>query len=212
MLQGGKSSNLFSKYLKEIITDSYKILDIGTSQKFAKELRPYENWFMNNEYIAAGYMPKMIYGKYNCDCHQDIQKMSFEDSSFDAVLCIEVLEHVANPLKAASEMTRILRTGGKLLLTTPFLTQYHGKRNKGHSPAHESYPDFWRFTHQGLELLFDDFESVEIFPLDGPIEFRLKQISLTNFLGVHFVRKLIDRMDKPSLGRATTRHMIFGIK
>ena len=212
MLQGGKPEQLFSQCLKETIADAHHILDIGTSQRFAKELRPYEHWFKGKEYIAAGYMPQMGYGKYNCDCHQDIHEMSFEDSYFDAVLCIEVLEHVTNPFKAISEIKRVLRSGGKLLLTTPFLAQYHGKKKTGYSPAHESYPDFWRFTHQGLELLFDDFQSVKVFPLDGPIEFRLKQFYLTKYLGIPFVRKMVDWIDRPRLGKATTRQMVFGTK
>jgi 2-polyprenyl-3-methyl-5-hydroxy-6-metoxy-1,4-benzoquinol methylase len=81
---------------------------------------PYEGLFKGKRYIAAGYQPRSAYGAYNCDCHQDIQNMTFADASFDAVLCIEVLEHVANPFATARELARVLRPNGRLLLTTPF--------------------------------------------------------------------------------------------
>ena len=82
--------------------------------------------------------------------------MTFADASFDAVLCIEVLEHVADPFAAARELARVLRPDGRLLLTTPFLYNYHGKRVNVHSPNHESYPDYWRFTKLALSRLLSD--------------------------------------------------------
>lgn len=212
MLQGGKSEALFANYLHETIMPAQNILDIGTSQRFAKELRPYERWFSNKRYIAAGYRPQAIYGQYNCDCHQDIHAMTFQTAAFDAVICIEVLEHVADPFQAVREIKRVLRPGGRLLLTTPFLAPYHGKKRTGYAADHQSYPDFWRFTHQGLAALFADFTSIKIVPLDGPIEMRLKQFYLTRYLGIPWFRGIIDALDRPRVGKATTRHMITGIK
>ena len=86
MLRGGNPEKHFAEALVETVRDSQDILDIGTSQRFAKELRPYEGLFKGKRYIAAGYQPSSAYGAYNCDCHQDIQNMTFADASFDAVL------------------------------------------------------------------------------------------------------------------------------
>ena len=130
-----------------------------------------------------------------------------EDGSFQAVICLEVLEHVRDPFRAAAELRRVLAPGGTLLLTTPFLLQYHGKGGSSHS--HGSYPDFWRFTYQGLQRLFEDFEAVELAALDGPIEFRLKQFYLRRLLGMGPVRRLVDAVDRPRVGKATTRHLLF---
>lgn len=41
------------------------------------------------------------------------------DLHYDAVLCTQVLEHVENPLNVLSEFNRVLRHGGKLLVTVP---------------------------------------------------------------------------------------------
>jgi SAM-dependent methyltransferase len=208
MLQGGKPERAFAKYLRLLLESADSVLDVGTSCRFAKELRPYEALFAGKRYIAAGYEPAMHYGAYNCDCHQDIEAMSFADGSFDAVICLEVLEHVANPFRAAAEIERVLAPGGALLLTVPFLTQYHGKGGSSHS--HEQYPDFWRFTHQGLQKLFERFVQLEIVPLDGPVEFRLKQFYLGRWLGRAPLRRLVDALDRPRTGKATSRHLVFG--
>lgn len=210
MLMGGKPEVEFAERLHQITRTAQDILDIGTSARFAKELRPYESLFDGKQYTAAGYHPSMSYGKYNCDCHQDIEKMTFEDASFDAVICLEVLEHVTNPFQAVAEIKRVLRESGKLLLTVPFMTQYHGKGSQ--SQGHEHYPDFWRFTHEGLQQLFGDFQKIEIIPLDGPIEVRLKQLYCTRLLKISMIRRLIDTVDHRRVGKATSRHMVFGVK
>jgi hypothetical protein len=54
MLRGGKAEKLFARCLEETVQNANDILDIGTSMRFAKELRPYEQLFRKKQYIAAG--------------------------------------------------------------------------------------------------------------------------------------------------------------
>jgi len=42
--------------------------------------------------------------------------LNFEDETFDCVICIEVLEHIPDTQKAVSEMCRVLKKGGKILI------------------------------------------------------------------------------------------------
>ena len=49
----------------------------------------------------------------------DIVASRLPDASFDLVLCSEVIEHIPDPAGALASMHRILRPGGKLLLSTP---------------------------------------------------------------------------------------------
>ena len=50
---------------------------------------------------------------------QDIEHLSFDDMSFDIVICSDVLEHVRLYRNALRELMRVLRPGGALILTVP---------------------------------------------------------------------------------------------
>jgi SAM-dependent methyltransferase len=80
--------------------------------------------------------------------------------SFDTVLCTSVLEHVDNAEAAVGEMVRILRPGGRLLITVPFLY-----------PTHEPPYDFWRTTHWGLRSVLErhGLEVTDVAAQGGPI-------------------------------------------
>jgi SAM-dependent methyltransferase len=53
--------------------------------------------------------------------HQDLQRTSFEDGTFDIIITAEVLEHVPDALAAERELMRILKPGGIYCFTVPFL-------------------------------------------------------------------------------------------
>jgi len=83
------------------------ILDIGCQDLF------FYNLIKNkHEVTLADINPKSELIK-----KEDIQKLSFEDKSFDIVLCQEVLEHLPNPIKAIAELKRVSRE--KIIITVP---------------------------------------------------------------------------------------------
>jgi SAM-dependent methyltransferase len=215
MIKGGRAEKIFSERLASLLSVSNRILDVGTSQRFAKELRPYESWFDGKTYLAAGYEPSLNYGVYNCDLHADIEDLPFLEHQFDAIICLEVLEHVRQPQKAADELLRVLKPGGILLLTTPFLLGYHGKSKQGdqtYSHTHSAYPDFWRFTHEGLLYMFSGFAKTELDVLNGPVETGLTVFNLARWFSNPVLRKLVDCLDRPRLGAQTTRHLVYATK
>jgi SAM-dependent methyltransferase len=59
------------------------------------------------------------------DLVSDITAIPGADASFDAILCSEVLEHVPEPTRALDEFARLLKRGGKLILTAPFASHVH---------------------------------------------------------------------------------------
>lgn len=59
------------------------------------------------------------------DIVSDITSIPVADASFDNVLCTEVFEHIPHPENAVKEFARILRAGGKLILTAPFASYTH---------------------------------------------------------------------------------------
>jgi len=208
-ITAGRPLQVFREGLAKALEGATDVLDIGTEQRFRKELRPIEHWFKRKNYRAAGYRPRMDFGEYNCDLDLDICHIDLPDASFDCVICLEVLEHVGDPFAAANELQRILRPGGFLFLTVPFLHAYHGKMGSK-SAAHDDFPDYWRFTHQGLQRLFGSLSDLEITPLNGPIEFRLRFTPLEKWIDRAPLRGAIDWLDRPRLGGTTTRHMLLG--
>ncbi len=67
------------------------------------------------------------------------------DSSEDLLLCTQVLEHVRAPWVAMREFHRVLKPGGKLLITIPHVWFYH---------PHPG--DYWRVTQEGILALCED--------------------------------------------------------
>lgn len=59
------------------------------------------------------------------DIVSDITSIPVPDASFDAVLCVEVLEHLPEPIKAIKELARVTKPGGTLILTIPFCSMTH---------------------------------------------------------------------------------------
>jgi SAM-dependent methyltransferase len=71
------------------------------------------------------------------------EHLPFANGSFDAALSLNVLEHVRDPFRCATELARVIRPGGKLYASAPFLQPYHGY------PHH-----YYNMTASGLENLF----------------------------------------------------------
>ncbi len=58
--------------------------------------------------------------------HGDVGALPFPDSSFDLILCVEVLRYLVNPQPAIAEMARVLRPGGACLVTAAPLFSVNG--------------------------------------------------------------------------------------
>lgn len=69
--------------------------------------------------------------------------------AFDVVLCEQVLEHVVDPVAAAANLRGLVRPGGSVVVSTPFLIRIH------ELPMFAMY-DYWRFTPRGLRLLLEN--------------------------------------------------------
>lgn len=59
------------------------------------------------------------------DYVSDVASIPAPDASFDVILCTEVLEHVPEPIAALREMARLLRPGGRMLVTAPLGSGLH---------------------------------------------------------------------------------------
>lgn len=155
----------FKEKITKIFTDKKSIIDIGGGLRVVKEKNnrydPKREWIRplisRVDYKILDPVPD-----YNPDIVGDIHKLPFKDRTVDAVICIAVLEHVENPIKACEEMYRVLKPGGYCFIYVPFLFYYHAE--KGY------YGDFWRFTPDSLKYMSRHFSSVEIQSVRGALE------------------------------------------
>ena len=110
------------------------VLDAGAGT------RPYAPFFHRQKYESCD-MPGGFYRQqhdFECFLH-DIPR---PENTYDAVINTQVLEHVPDPLAALKEMNRVLKPGGRLLLTVPLTAPLHG----------EPW-NFFQFTHHGVAQL-----------------------------------------------------------
>ena len=57
-------------------------------------------------------------------CRADLMQLPFSDGSYDRVVCASTLEHLSDPLQAVQEMWRVLKPGGRLLISMD-VANYH---------------------------------------------------------------------------------------
>lgn len=75
----------------------------------------------------------------------DVQSMpQVESSRYDTVVCSEVLEHLPRPADALREIHRVLKPGGRIIVSVPYLSRLH-----------EEPHDFYRYTRHGLTHLLE---------------------------------------------------------
>jgi len=88
----------------------------------------------------------------------DLHDLPFKSGSFDKVVCTQVLEHVDRPDVVLSELGRVIRPGGKIFLSLPFVWHLH----------QEPY-DRYRFSQHALEYLIKRYGLVadSIRPMGG---------------------------------------------
>ncbi len=129
-----------------------KMLDAGCGKM------PYRAYIKNNskitEYIGLDIESALVYEKgVQPDFTWNGITMPFENDSFDTCMATEVLEHCPEPEVFLKEVYRVLKPGGVLFFTVPFLWNLH-----------ETPHDEYRYTPFSLERHFKNsgFTQIEI--------------------------------------------------
>jgi ubiquinone/menaquinone biosynthesis C-methylase UbiE len=120
--------NWIENTLKKIPVGS-KILDAGAGECQFRRFCSHLNYVSQDfgQYTGEGEVGLQTgtWDNTKLDIVSDITDIPVPDGSFDAVMCTEVLEHVPDPVAALKELNRVLRPGGYLLITAPFVSLTH---------------------------------------------------------------------------------------
>jgi SAM-dependent methyltransferase len=114
------------------------ILDVGCGTK------PYRSLFNVRSYTGLEFDTPVARRRNMAEVYYDGGSFPFAAEKFDSVLCNQVLEHVFNPDEFLREISRVLKPGGRLLLTVPFIWD-----------EHEQPYDYARYTSFGLRSMLE---------------------------------------------------------
>jgi SAM-dependent methyltransferase len=116
-----------------------KLMDFGCGSK------PYRSLFQVDEYLGIDIEnPGHPHANEQIDVFYDGKKIPFTDETFDSVFSSEVIEHVFNLNEALSEINRVMKPGGVILITCPFAIC-----------EHEAPNDFARYSSFALKYIFE---------------------------------------------------------
>jgi len=125
----------FKKALQQFNFPGLRAIEFGGSNQIVKSFLP------QAQYEIAPNFPEV-----------DIQNLKdYKDQTYDLVVLDMVLEHCEDPFKSMKEIHRVLKPGGTLAATVPFLLYIH--------PTPD---DYWRFTESGIKKLCENFSKVEV--------------------------------------------------
>lgn len=138
---------------------SGRMLDVGCGE------RPYSRFFTNvQRYFGVEHLAavtnvdqrlavSVAHVGHVVDAFADGSALPFRDAAFDSALATEVLEHVPDADLVAREIARVVKDGGHVLITVPFVGELH-----------QVPYDFRRFTRFGIERVLTDagFEVLEL--------------------------------------------------
>ena len=117
-----------------------KLMDFGCGSK------PYKSLFNNvAEYIGVDYdSPGHSHANEQIDVFYDGKHLPFPDNHFDSIFSTEVFEHIFNLPDILRELNRVLKPGGRILITCPFAICEHEVPN-----------DFARYTSFAMKDMLE---------------------------------------------------------
>lgn len=167
--------NTIHRHMEEFLPGltGEKVVDVGAGQS------PFKHLLRSP---AADYIGLDIYNADNFGYNNkeiirfDGVRIPLKSASADHFICTEVLEHIEEPGVLVSEMHRMLKQGGKGVVTVPWSARYH------YIPY-----DYHRFTPTKLASMFAMFSSVSVEPRGTDITVIVSKII------VAYVRLLMPR-------------------
>ena len=174
--------------------DGKTALDLGA--RFGEQTR----WLRQKGYrvISVDVEPRFV----GCDQVDANQTLPYQDESFDFVWCSEVIEHLENPIFSLSELLRVTRQGGRIVLTTPnsYMWLFAILNVFGLTPQRLQRDDHLHFFNfDDVSALHGDAEFFGYFPYLGP-KFTIQSAWMLKWLTPTFVIKI----DRPLVSTGST--------
>ena len=195
-----------------------RILDAGAGELAYKHFCSHLDYVSQDfaQYDGKGNASGLQMGTWdqsNLDIISDITSIPEKDASFDAIMCIEVFEHLPDPLGAIKEFARLLKPGGHLIITAPFCSLTH-------FAPHHYYTGFSRYFYQ-THLALCGFDIIELDENGNYFEYmaqelrRVKSISklytnsrpnLIEYLAVNICLFMLNRFSHNDSGSSELLH------
>lgn len=135
------------------IKSGANVLDAGSGEgQFA-------HYFKHTNYIGVDLaVGDKSWNYTGLDVLGDLRLLPFADDHFDAIICIQTMEHVDEPFQVTNEVARVLKPGGRYYVSAPMSWHQHQKPH-----------DFFRYTSFGFRHLLEKsgLHVVDIRPWGG---------------------------------------------
>lgn len=169
------------------------LLEIGTGLGvFSSRIAPTVATYRGIEYDAdACEAAKTRVANPESITRGDAQALQFPDSSFDAVICLEVLEHLPDYRKALDEIARVLRPEGRLIASIPYVkTGAPSKTNHHHlyEPGEEEFKTELTRRFSDLRVYYHRYA-------ETAYETLARSLRLRRILGLHHQYAKISKGD-----------------
>jgi SAM-dependent methyltransferase len=173
-----KRRELFRHWLEGSLPKGGTVLDIGG------RIQPYRTLLPETRYLAIDLRVTPL-----VNVVANAERIPFPSQGFDLVLCTQMLEYAPDPGLVLSEIHRVLKPGGRVLLSVPSVF------------PQDADEDRWRFLPAGIRQLLSAFSEVEIVPEGGSIAgfFRTINVCLHMFAKYSAIRTVLSYTVIPAL-------------
>lgn len=127
------------------LNEGISVLDFSPSRSLFRKWKKEKN---------INYTASDLSGDFISDVRFDITNISQTNENYDLIICYHILEHVINDVKAMQELYRVLKTGGTILIQTPFKND-------------EIYEDYSITSESERLIHFGQEDHVRIYSING---------------------------------------------
>jgi SAM-dependent methyltransferase len=153
-----ENGKIIGPYMQRIIGNTYEpviikyakgqLADIGSSN--VPYYHFYKDLITDNTCVDWGNsLSENSFLDYEADLNKGLDFLA--NDSFDTVLCTDVLEHIYRPEVLFSEMARILKPNGNIIVGVPFMYWIHEDPHDYHRYTHNKLKEFC--TNNNLEVV-----------------------------------------------------------